>query len=162
MLYNCMTRSLDGQDKEISAQMVVGAISALIRSEHRHAAHLARTMELPAADMLALYHLANEPLSATVLGDRLGLTSGSVTALVDRLIARKLAKRRPHETDRRVVLIEMTKTGHTESWEQLQFFVRGTTHLCEQLKPSERRTVEHFLQSLVSLVDGDTDRMQQR
>jgi DNA-binding MarR family transcriptional regulator len=42
-----------------------------------------------------------------------------MTALVD-LIAGKLVRRVAHETDRRVVLIEMTKAGHTHSWDRLQ------------------------------------------
>jgi DNA-binding MarR family transcriptional regulator len=63
---------------------VVGAVSQLIRSEHRHAAYLGLAMDLSPADTLALYHLANEPLLASALAERLGLTSGSVTALIDR------------------------------------------------------------------------------
>jgi DNA-binding MarR family transcriptional regulator len=117
-------------------------------------------MNLPLADALALYHLANEPLGASVLGERLGLTSGSVTALVDRLAVRKLVRRTPHPTDRRSVLIEMTKTGHAQSWSVLQHFVGEVVGLSGQLKPSELATIDTFLRRLVAIVDADTDRMQ--
>jgi DNA-binding MarR family transcriptional regulator len=50
-----------------------------------------------------------------------------VTALVDRLIKRKLVRRVSHETDRRVVLVEMTKTGNAASWAQIQYVVRGAS-----------------------------------
>jgi DNA-binding MarR family transcriptional regulator len=153
-----MVKKLDGQGTQ--PEMVVGSISALIRAEHRHAAHLARAMGLPLADALALYHLANEPLGASVLGDRLGLTSGSMTALVDRLAARKMVRRTPHPTDRRGVLIEMTKAGHAESWTALQHFVGDVVGLSMQLSPAERTTVETFLRSLVAIVDADTARLQ--
>jgi MarR family transcriptional regulator, organic hydroperoxide resistance regulator len=152
-----MVKMLDSQDTP--PDVVVGAVSALIRAEHRHAASLAHRMSLPLTDALALYHVASEPLGASVLGERLGLTSGSVTALVDRLVARKLVRRTPNPTDRRSVLIEMTKTGHAQSWVQLQHFVGDLIGLVEQLSPTERASVDSFLRRLVAIVDADTDRM---
>jgi DNA-binding MarR family transcriptional regulator len=145
--------------EEVNAGAIVGAVSALIRAEHRHAAFVSQAMELPLADMLALYHLANEPLNASALGDRLGLTSGSITALVDRLVARKLARRINHPTDRRVVLIEMTKTGHSQSWKLLQNFIGGVIQLSESLPTNEQAVVAKFLHSLGALVNEDTDRI---
>jgi DNA-binding MarR family transcriptional regulator len=145
--------------EEVNVGAIVGAVSALIRAEHRHAAVVSQAMELPLADMLALYHLANEPLNASALGDRLGLTSGSITALVDRLVARKLARRINHPTDRRVVLIEMTKTGHNQSWKLLQSFVGGVIQLSESLPADEQAAVAKFLHSLGALVNEDTDRI---
>jgi DNA-binding MarR family transcriptional regulator len=153
-----MVKKLDSQD--IPDDLVVGAVSALIRSEHRHAAYLAHQMKLPLADALALYHLANEPLGASVLGQRLALTSGSVTALVDRLVERKLVRRTPHPTDRRSVLIEMTKTGHAQSWNELQHFVGDVVGLVMNLNPTERTTIDTFLRRLVAIVDNDTERLQ--
>jgi DNA-binding MarR family transcriptional regulator len=154
-----MTSSLDNQD--ISSNEVVGAISALIRAEHRHAAFLAQTMDLPAADTLALYHLANEPLSASALGDRLGLTSGSVTALIDRLVNKDMARRTHHPTDRRVVLVELTEHAHSESWQLLQHFIGDVTAESAQLTASDRVVVHRFLNSLTSLIDDDTKRLRQ-
>jgi DNA-binding MarR family transcriptional regulator len=153
-----MTKNLDSQ--AISPDQVVGVVSALIRAEHRHAAYMARSLHLPAADSLALYHLANEPLSASALGERLGLTSGSVTALVDRLIRKGFVQRHAHETDRRVVLVEMTKQGHEAAWNVVQYFVRDTFALCGELSAVERKTIERFLQKLVTVIDADTDRQQ--
>jgi DNA-binding MarR family transcriptional regulator len=158
-----MVMSLDSQDNsEKSDGGVVGAVSALIRAEHRHAAFLAQAMGLPAADTLALYHLANEPLSASALGDRLGLTSGSITTLVDRLVARKLARRRPHPTDRRGVLVELTKTGHGSSWKLLQFFIGDVVTAAMELPTNDQVVVQRFLARLTAAIDADTARLQQR
>jgi DNA-binding MarR family transcriptional regulator len=153
-----MTVSLDSQDSLDGG--VVGAVSALIRAEHRHAAFLAHKLELPPADTLALYHLANEALSASALGDRLGLTSGSVTTLVDRLVARKLARRRPNPTDRRGVLVELTKSGHATSWKVLQHFIGDVVSAAMALAPNEQVIVERFLTTLTNAIDTDTARMQ--
>ena len=86
---------------QVSAAAVVGALSAVIRAEHRHAAFLAPAIDLGLNEVLALYHLANEPLTAGGLHNRVGLSTGSVTALIDRLAHLGLVERRPHRTDRR-------------------------------------------------------------
>jgi DNA-binding MarR family transcriptional regulator len=141
---------------------LVGLISALIRAEHRHAAYFARRLRLPTADTLALYHLANEPLRSRDLADRLGLTAGSVTSLVDRLEARKLARRIPHDTDRRVVLIELTKKGHAETWTVLQHFIGDVVRIAAARSASESRVVGRFLDELIAAVDTDTRRLRAR
>jgi DNA-binding MarR family transcriptional regulator len=157
-LAQLMSRLLDGQDTRPPA--VVAAVSALIRAEHRHAAFLAQAMDLPAADMLALYHLANEPLSSKALGERLGLTSGSITVLVDRLVVRKLARRTNHETDRRIVLVELTHIGRARSFKLLQHFIGDVQALDALLTTEERIVVDRFLRRLTERVDEDTTRLQ--
>jgi DNA-binding MarR family transcriptional regulator len=140
---------------------LVGLTSALIRSEHRHAAFFAHRLNLPAADSLALFHLANEPLRSSELADRLGLTPGSVTSLVDRLIARNLARRIPHESDRRVVLVEMTEAGHAESWEALQHFITTVVRISARRSPEESTIIGKFLTELITAIDTDTERHKQ-
>ncbi len=119
-------------------------------------------MTLPLADTLALCHLANEPLSASALGDRLGLTSGSVSTLVDRLAARNLARRLPHPTDGRGVLIELTGTGHASSWDVLQHFVGDVVAAATALSATDQVVVRRFLTGLTRAIDDDTDRMRSR
>jgi DNA-binding MarR family transcriptional regulator len=143
-----------------SPDQLVGLTSALIRAEHRHAAFLARRMNLPAADTLALYHLANEPLKARELAERLGLSPGSVTALTDRLAARNLARRISHDSDRRVVLIELTPEGHSETWQILQYFIKNVIQISTERSPAERLAVGRFLEDLIRAIDNDTLRLQ--
>ncbi len=51
------------------------------------------------------------PLSAKQLGAKVLLTSGSITAAVDRLAARGLARRHGDLTDRRACIVRLTATG---------------------------------------------------
>src|SRR5690606_2433530 len=51
------------------------------------------------------------PLTAGTIADRTGLTTGSVTALVDRLQRRGLVQRRPDPADRRRVVVEPDSDG---------------------------------------------------
>jgi DNA-binding MarR family transcriptional regulator len=139
---------------------VVGALSGVIRAEHRHAAYLGPAMRLGLTEVMALYHLANEPLTAGALRDRVGLSTGSVTALVDRLIEHDLARRMPHPSDRRAVVIELTPAGHRRTFAMLQHFIVDVEHMCAELSGAERDVIVPFLQRLMAIIDADTSRLQ--
>lgn len=59
----------------------------------------------------ALYHRG--PLLVGEVGARILLTSGSTTYVVDKLEQRGLVKRRPCESDRRALFVELTREGRT-------------------------------------------------
>jgi hypothetical protein len=62
-----------------------------------------------ATDLDALEHLeADGPLTQSQLGDRLSLTSGAITMLVDRLEVAGWVHRAPHPSDRRYTLVELS------------------------------------------------------
>jgi len=52
-----------------------------------------------------------EGVMLSQVGDRLRVTCGNITNLVDRLEQRGYVRRRPHPTDRRVLLAELTSDG---------------------------------------------------
>lgn len=61
------------------------------------------------ADLDALEYLEAEgPLTQRQLGERLALTSGAITMLVDRLEQGGWVRRGPHPKDRRYVLVELS------------------------------------------------------
>jgi len=75
----------------------------------RMRAALATTAGISSTDLDALEHLeADGQLTQRQLGDRLSLTSGAITMLVDRLEQARWVRRRPHPTDRRYVLVELS------------------------------------------------------
>jgi DNA-binding MarR family transcriptional regulator len=58
--------------------------------------------------ILAIVEGAGEPLEPSVIADRLLITTGSVTSLLDNLEKRGLIRRQPHPQDRRKLLIDIT------------------------------------------------------
>jgi len=79
----------------------------LARDQMRAA--LASGAGISPADLDALEHLeAAGPLTQRQLGERLSLTSGAMTMLVDRLERAGWVRRRSHPTDRRAVLVELS------------------------------------------------------
>ncbi len=68
----------------------------------------ADALGLARSDCRALTMLTEGPLTPRALAAGLGLTSGSVTALIDRLAARGFVTRAPDPADRRGVLVAAT------------------------------------------------------
>lgn len=76
-------------------------------------ATLLQPLNLTPASGLVLSILADaeEPLPPSVIADRLIISRATVTGLLDSLERREYLRRRPHSSDRRVVLAEITATG---------------------------------------------------
>lgn len=66
---------------------------------------------LSANEKLAVMYLAEGVTSPGDLAEALGLTSAGVTNLLDRLEEQGLIRRDPHPTDRRRVLVRLTKSA---------------------------------------------------
>jgi DNA-binding MarR family transcriptional regulator len=63
------------------------------------------------ADNEALLHLAEGPLSMSEIADRLILSRGGTTKVVDRLEEMGYVSRRPNTEDRRATIVEITEAG---------------------------------------------------
>lgn len=61
-----------------------------------------------ARSVLAVVEGARQPLEPTVIAERLMVTTGSMTSLLDNLEKRGLVRRLPHPDDRRKLLIDIT------------------------------------------------------
>src|ERR1700712_2316910 len=92
-------------------QAVVALRELFLASEHyRHAA--GAYLGLDISQTQALSYLRNRgPLGPTELGLLLGLNTSSITALIDRLEAGGMARRRPHPSDRRRAVVELSDHG---------------------------------------------------
>lgn len=58
-------------------------------------------------DLRALNFMEDGPVTAGEIAARLGLTSGTVTVLIDRLVTRGYAARHPDPEDRRKVIVQL-------------------------------------------------------
>jgi DNA-binding MarR family transcriptional regulator len=73
---------------------------------------IAERMGVVPADFHCLHVLNQDgPTTASVLAERVGLTPGSVSRMIDRLDAAGCIKRIPDPVDRRRVVIEPTREG---------------------------------------------------
>lgn len=84
------------------------AHSALLKHAHRSI----RGLNLCDSDFFVLEALLNKGrLPVNTLGQKVRLTSGSISIAVDRLVRRGLVERSGMQDDRRVRLVELTEEG---------------------------------------------------
>jgi DNA-binding MarR family transcriptional regulator len=119
----------------------------------RWIAGLCRRVGATRSDYDALEALdALGPMTPGELGNRLSLTSGSVTALVGRLEDLGWARRDAHPDDRRKVIVSLTDEARRLGEEQLVPYFRAVDVATDTLSARERKVVLEFLQALITSV----------
>jgi DNA-binding MarR family transcriptional regulator len=86
------------------------------------------------------------PITAGQLASEAGLTTGAVTALVDRLERSGYVERRNDPRDRRRVLIAPTKRAMDRVWPLFAGIVASSTAVLESFTLDELQTIQRFLE----------------
>jgi len=110
-------------------------------------------------DLLALRYLidaeaAGVGIRPTELAARLGITSASMTSLVDRLVAGGYVTREPHPSDRRAVILRPTPGADEEVRHNLNQMHKRMLEAAESLSPEELKAVMHFLVRMREALDA--------
>ena len=99
--------------------------------------------------VLAVVEGAGEPLEPTVIAERLLITTGSVTSLLDNLEKRGLIRRLPHPQDRRKLLIDITPPAQAILDELLpSLHEREREVVCAALSTNEQRQLLRLIAKL--------------
>lgn len=101
----------------------------------------------------ALYHLG--PLSLGELAEKLLVTGGNVTYVMDRLEQQGLVYRERSEDDRRVIQAKLTTAGRDMISSVFPGHVEYVEHLTRHLDPTERRELRDLLKKLGRGVAAD-------
>ncbi|WP_426765060.1 MarR family winged helix-turn-helix transcriptional regulator [Pseudarthrobacter sp. 1G09] len=107
-------------------------------------------MDRGATDVLALRYVREatrrgDGMRPTELSALLGLSSASITALIDRLVAGGVVVREPHPSDRRASLLRSTGLSEAVEVQALDDARRPMADLIESLDRDELGTVFAFL-----------------
>ena len=89
------------------------------------------------------------------LGDQLGVSPRNMTAMVDALEDAQLVVRRPHPTDRRATLVELSPSGAREAEQALEPRLDAMAELFEGFSPAEQQA---FADALIRLGRAIRDR----
>lgn len=118
----------------------------------RHRAARAELMRVDEREVAALEHLAcTDALTPTDLGHRLGLSSGGVSVLLDRLAQAGHVERTAHPDDKRKRILRLTPAGA----EWLRVYLEPVTAPLERaaawLSADDRAVLCRFLDHVVAL-----------
>ncbi len=114
----------------------------------RMRAVLASGANISATDLDAIEHLeADGPLTQRQLGDRLSLTSGAITMLVDRLEEGGWVRRRRHPSDRRYILVELSAQAVERMPAAMVDYHNRIRAIAAQVPAQHREALRRFLQA---------------
>jgi DNA-binding MarR family transcriptional regulator len=128
----------------------------ILRKTDIHARDLARAAGLTASQRMLLQVLEEEGESrAGVLATRLGITQATTTNILDRLEKAGLVQRRRYDSDKRRVLVSLTKEGFS----RLSAAPDGLQELFadrfDQLEPWEQSMTIAALERISSMLGAD-------
>jgi DNA-binding MarR family transcriptional regulator len=94
-----------------------------------------------ARQVLAVVEGAGQPLEPSVIAERLLVTTGSMTSLLDNLEKRGLIRRQPHPQDRRKLLIDITPAARAIVDQLLPSLHAREREVMAALSPNEQRSL---------------------
>ena len=106
---------------------------------------VARQAGLSTSELHSLRHLMDTPMGPVELARALGVTSAAASGVVDRLVARGHAQRRPHADDGRRTEVVITESGRMEVFVRLAPMFAALAELDSSLSDEERAVVERYL-----------------
>lgn len=111
-------------------------------------------LSIPAQILLATLEGAEEPLSHSAIAERLFVTGASITSLVDTLERKGLVRRVRDDSDRRVVLVELTD----EAYPMIDTYLAEVTtlhaHEFAVLDEQERETFVMLLAKVATSIES--------
>ena len=111
-----------------------------------------------AKQALAVIDGAGEPLEPSVIAERLIITTGSMTSMLNTLEGRGLVQRLPHPDDRRKLLIAITPAG-TAIVDRLvpSLHSRERTIIGDALTKTEQRQLRTLLAKVQASIERHAD-----
>lgn len=120
---------------------------------HRFDGAVAEALGIHRSDLRCLNALEHGPLPPRTIGERLGLTSGSVTALLDRLERAGLVERRADEADRRRWAIALTARAYPRVDREYARLGQAIDRRMAGFSATERRRLGAALEALAGAFD---------
>jgi DNA-binding MarR family transcriptional regulator len=119
---------------------------------------MSERLGVSAAELLALAHLSLDgPLGPTDLAHRLHMTTGAMTALLDRLAERDYVVRAPHETDRRRIVVRLTTGGRDRIFTQVHGMAGGVVAASKQLDARQRRAAVVYIEEITGAIGAPVE-----
>ncbi|MDJ0977019.1 MAG: MarR family transcriptional regulator [Erythrobacter sp.] len=145
---------------ESQTNELLDAMRALQTALDRHDFAVSAARSIGRSDWRCLQALvAAGGLSPRAIQQELGLTSGSVTALIDRLEDRHLVARRPDPADRRAIRVEPLEAAHRLVVDASVSLFETTDRLSERWGGERTRSTRQACHDLARLVEWASQRV---
>jgi DNA-binding MarR family transcriptional regulator len=143
-------QTVPADPEEIVTLEPLRSLRTLMLAFETYRNEVARFYGLSVLETQTVSHLmAQGDLGPGDLAVRLGVTPGSVTALLDRLEAERIVERRAHPSDRRRSVISLTRHGRSLVADSSRWFVRAFDDLDAATLPEVAALLDQLAGNLV-------------
>ncbi len=150
-------------DNDSESPPVTGELLARLLARHelaaaRHRSAVARKLGVAEGEMLAIAHLAAcDGMTATQLAELLDLSSGGITALLQRLERGEHIVRGPHPSDGRSAIVRLAPATAKRVAAASERFVAELDRLAAELAEPQRAAVAAFLAGVAATSSGEAE-----
>ena len=133
------------------------ALRRILRATELYSRELAQSAGLTPAQLRVLQILKSRDGSATPkeLATQMGVSQATVTALVDKIVARGMAERIRSETDRRQTNVVISSAGRTATDDAPDALQQRYVRAFEKLKDWEQAQLLASLERVAAMLDAD-------
>ena len=133
------------------------ALRRILRATELYSRELAQSAGLTPAQLRVLQILKSKEGSATPkeLATQMGVSQATVTALVDKIVARGMAARIRSETDRRQTNVVISNTGRTATDDAPDALQQRYVRAFEKLKDWEQAQLLASLERVAAMLDAN-------
>jgi DNA-binding MarR family transcriptional regulator len=140
--------------REYSAEDITWATRRLDIAMSRLMVAFSRAVGISLPEMLALEYLdADGSLGPSDLARRLQMTTGAVTALVDRLEKSGHVMRERHPSDRRRVMVRRMPKADEDLTEEVSPMALEILELAQSFSGDERRVIGRFMDEFIAIIE---------
>ena len=145
--------------KRASARGAIQAVLRLHRAEEVSIERVRTASGLSKNEFHAMRYLMQAQREGREMGPKdlivmLGLSSASVTKIVDHLVELEHLDRHPHKTDRRAWILNPTEAGARNIEDSYGNFHQSVVEVMETLSPADAATVEKVLSDVIERLES--------
>jgi DNA-binding MarR family transcriptional regulator len=153
LLYNKGENPVGDAGHDYSAKDVAMAVRRLDLMMSQMHLEMSGRLGLSPGELLALAHLSVAgSLGPTELTHRLQMTTGAMTAMLDRLTERGYVIREPHASDRRRVVVRLSDEGRDRIFAQVHGMADRIVAISSRLRADERRSVVRYIEEISAAI----------
>ncbi|PSN93705.1 hypothetical protein B9Q06_05755 [Candidatus Marsarchaeota G2 archaeon ECH_B_2] len=136
---------------------IINLVSKLSSTMRKEISRELKRVGLKSVDFAVLKTLSRGGVTPKKLADRFGLTKPAITYTVDRLEEHGLVRRERNTSDRRRVIVTLTKKGRRVLARAEHLYLRSLQNRLGALNQQELISLEHTLEKLINLFLTDKE-----
>ena len=137
---------------QVSAQPATKLLREVIEHSADYSRIVSAHLDVNQTDFEAMEHLiTNGPMTAGDLAKAVGISPGSATVMIDRLVAVGHVTRERNPNDRRGVLVAPNPKSVAEAWKHISPLILASEKALAEMKPAERKAIETYLNKMLEV-----------